>query len=90
MDLPTLINSGRIVDIMVAFVVVEVIVLIIYRQRTGRGLPAVALLANVGAGGSLMLSLGAALKGMGATAIAACLVLSLVFHVTDLVIRWRQ
>ena len=90
MNLSTLISSGRIVDIMVLFVVVEVIVLIVYRQRTGRGVPVVALLANVGAGGSLMLSLGAALKGMGASVIAAFLVLSLIFHVTDLVIRWRQ
>lgn len=90
MRIEGVINSGRIVDIMVVFVVIEVIVLIVYWQRTGRGVPTVPLLANVGAGGSLMLALGATLKGFDASIIALCLVSSLVFHLTDLAIRWKR
>ena len=90
MSLSGVINSGRIVDIMVVFVVIEVIALIIYWRRTGRGVPTVPLLANVGAGGSLMLALGAALKGLDTSIVALCLVSSLVFHLTDLAIRWKR
>lgn len=90
MNLSSIISSGRIVDIMVIFVVIEVLVLIVYWRRTGRGVPTVPLLANVGAGGSLMLALGATLKGFEPHVIAICLVSSLVFHLTDLAIRWKR
>ena len=90
MDLSRIVSSGRIVDIMVLFVVIEVIALIVYWRRTGRGVPTIPLLANVGAGGSLMLALGATLKGYNSNVIALLLVSSLVFHVTDLAIRWRR
>lgn len=90
MELSNVISSGRIVDIMVAFVVIEVFVLILYWRRTGRGIPTVPLLANIGAGGSLMLALGATLKGYEPNVIAICLVSSLVFHLTDLAIRWKR
>ncbi|MFK7892615.1 MAG: hypothetical protein AB8B63_17490 [Granulosicoccus sp.] len=85
-----LIDSGRIVDIMVLFVIIEVIILIIYWQRTGRGVPTVPLLANIGAGGSLMLALGATMKGMSTTTIMLCLLASLIFHMTDLAMRWQR
>jgi len=90
MDLTQVISSGQIVDIMVLFVAIEVLALIIYWRRTGRGIPTVPLLANVGAGGSLMLALGATLKGYAASVIALCLIFSLVFHLTDLALRWRR
>ncbi|MFK7859833.1 MAG: hypothetical protein AB8B64_13480 [Granulosicoccus sp.] len=90
MDLSNVISSGQIVDIMVLFVVIEVITLVVYWRRTGRGVPPLPLLANVGAGGSLMLALGATLKGFEPTVIALCLVSSLVFHLTDLAIRWKR
>ena len=90
MDLFSIISSGRIVDIMVLFVVVEVTALIVYWRRTGRGIPTIPLIANVGAGGSLMLALGATLKGLDVSIIALCLVASLVFHITDLALRWKR
>ena len=90
MSLSSIISSGRIVDIMVVFIVIEVAALIYYWRRTGRGIPAIPLFANVGAGGSLMLALGATLKGYGTGVIALCLISSLVFHVTDLVLRWNR
>ena len=90
MSLESLIKSGRIVDIMVIFVVIEVVVLVMYWRRTGRGVPTLPLLVNVGAGGSLMLALGATLKGAGYLAIALCLIASLVFHLADIVLRWKR
>ncbi|MFK8032157.1 MAG: hypothetical protein AB8G18_18145 [Gammaproteobacteria bacterium] len=88
--LQRLIETGRIVDIMVLFVLVEVAVLLAYRFRTGRGIAPLSLLLNVGAGGSLMLALGATLKNMGFAMIGFFLVLSLVFHIADLVKRWPR
>lgn len=90
MNLSHIISSGRIVDIMVLFVIVEVLLLLFYYHRTGRGVATLPLLANVGAGGSLMLALGAVLKGFDTNVIALCLVSSLIFHVTDLAIRWKR
>lgn len=75
---------------MIVFVVIEVAILVVYWQRTGRGVPTVPLLANIGAGGSLMLALGATLKGMSTMTIALCLIASLIFHMTDLAIRWQR
>lgn len=90
MSLESLIGSGRIVDIMVVFVVLEVLVLIMYWRRTGKGVATLPLLANVGAGGSLMLALGATLKGAAYPIIAAFLISSLIFHLSDLAIRWKR
>lgn len=90
MNLSNVISSGRIVDIMVLFVIVEVAILIFYWRRTGRGIPAVPLMVNISAGGSLMLALGATLKGYSTSVIALCLIASLVFHFTDLALRWKR
>ena len=60
-----------------------------WRYWTGRGIAAVPLLSNIGAGVSLMLALRAQLIGDGWMAVAGFLVLSLVFHIADLVLRWR-
>ena len=83
-----LIASGRIVDLMLAFVALEIVVLLIYRARTGRGIPALPLLLNIGAGGCLMLALRATVAEAGWQWIAACLIGALVFHVADLGQRW--
>ena len=74
---------------MIAFVAIEAIALIIYRHRTGNGIPAGPLLVNIGAGGSLMLALRATLTDSGWQWIAAFLISALVFHVADLALRWQ-
>lgn len=61
MDFSNIITSGRIVGIMVVFVVVEVLVLVIYWLRSGCGVPTIPHIASVGAGGRLMLALGVTL-----------------------------
>ena len=85
-----IIETGRIVDVMVIFVVLEVAALLLYRAVTGRGIPPVALLLNIGAGGSLMLALGATLKNYGWQTIALLLIAALCFHVADLWQRWPR
>lgn len=82
--------SGRIVDVALAVLVIEVLWLAWHHRRTGHGLPPGQLFTNAGAGGSLMLALKAVLTGAAWPWIAAALLASLVFHVADLRLRWNQ
>ena len=87
--LQELVTSGRIIDIMIAFVIIEVVVLLVYWRVRGRGVAPYSLLVNIGAGGSLMLALRAVMSDASWAAVAACLVSSLVFHSLDTVDRWQ-
>ncbi|MEL6198849.1 MAG: hypothetical protein AAFR09_01450 [Pseudomonadota bacterium] len=88
--LQELVESGRIVDIMLVVIALEVAALIAYRVVTGKGLSVPSILLNVGAGGSLMVALKLLYDGVGWQLVAAALVASLLFHTGDLVYRWRQ
>ncbi len=88
--LEDLITSGRIVDIMIGFVIIEVAVLLLYRRLRGGGIPPSKLFVNIGAGGSLMLALWAVFAEAHWAVIAGFLVMSLVFHVADLASRWER
>ena len=88
-NLETIIMSGRIVEAMLVFIVLEIVFVEVYRRWRGGGLRTVPLLVNIGAGGSLMLALRAALSDAGWAWIAAFLLAALVFHVADLAIRWQ-
>ena len=88
--LESLVLSGRIVDIALAVLVVESLALYAWRRRARGGISPWALLANLGAGGSLMLALRAALTGAGWTWIATWLVAALVFHLADLAQRLNR
>lgn len=76
--------SGRIVDIIVALVVVEAMALALFHALTGRGLALRAVAANLAAGLLLMLALRAALVDAHWTWIAALLAAALLAHVADL------
>ena len=90
MDLfENLISSGRIVDFMVAVLAFEIVAVTWYRRARGGGIAFRPLILNIGAGGSLMLALKASLIDAGTTWIAACLLMSLVFHVADQANRWE-
>ncbi|MFK8051447.1 MAG: hypothetical protein AB8F65_00625 [Woeseiaceae bacterium] len=84
------ITSGSIVDLMLIVVALEIGALITYRMITGKGLAPLAILLNIGAGGSLMVAL--KLKYIEASWhwIAASLIAALLFHVSDLAYRWQQ
>ena len=81
--------SGRVIDLIVALMVLEGIGLTILHRATGRGVPLAALGANLLAGGALMLALRAALVGSGWMTVAMFLAAGLVAHVVDLGQRWK-
>lgn len=89
-SLEALVTSGRIVDIALLVLAAEVVAIQLYRRRTGGGIPLVPMLMNLGAGGSIMLALRAALTDSGWTWVAVFLVTSLVFHVADQLLRWQK
>jgi hypothetical protein len=84
-----LIASGRLIDLILALMLAEAVVLYAHRRHTGRGLPASGIVVNLAAGASLMLAVRAALTDAAPGWIAACLAVSLLAHLGDLAIRWR-
>ena len=72
------ISSGAVVWLILAVMAFEVVVL----ARLIRNFP--GILAGLGAGGSMVLALGAALADTAPYVIAACLVLSFAFHAAEL------
>ena len=80
--------SGRIIDAILVLVAIEAAFLLAWRARTGRGPAPIPLLCNLASGASLMLALRAALTG-AAWPVAACLIASLVAHLSELVLRFR-
>ena len=85
-----LISSGRIVDIMLAVVVVEWLALGTWRRIRGTGLGFLGATMMLVPGTLLMLALRGALTGASWQWIAAVLVASLFAHLTDMVIRIRH
>jgi hypothetical protein len=80
--------SGRIVDGIIVMMLVELVVLVIVRKRTRRGLPTPTLLVNLAAGAALLLSLRAALADYRWQIIALWLAIALIAHVLELRLRW--
>jgi hypothetical protein len=87
--LASLYSSGRFVDVILAFMVAEGLLLVAYQRLTGRGIAPVAVVANLLAGGGILLALRATLSGWGTAAVAACMAVSFAAHLTDLQRRWR-
>lgn len=84
----SLIESGHIVDIVLAVLVLEVLALAVWHRRTGRGIAPLAAFLNAGAGGSIALALRAALADSGWQWVTLWLLAALVFHTADLARRW--
>ncbi len=82
-----LVLSGRIVDIMLVLVALEVCAMLLFRGRR-RAAPLAPLLVNTGAGVSLMVALRFALTDSSWLLISACLFAALLFHVADVTLRW--
>ncbi len=83
-----LIESGRIIDIILALVAAEALLLILVHKFWGRGPQPSRLIANLAAGSSLLLAVKAALLDAGPHVIAAMLLVSLLAHLWDLAMRW--
>ena len=84
------IASGRAIDVIIALMAVEAVVLYVHGRRTGGGIAGPDVLINLVAGASLMLAVRAALIDAGPGWIAVCLLTSLVAHAADLARRWRR
>ncbi len=80
--------SGRVVDAIVVFMMIEYAVLIFLRRRSGGGLAAFSLIANLAAGAALLLSLRAALVGARWQIVSLWLLFALLAHAADLKLRW--
>jgi hypothetical protein len=81
--------SARFVDLVLAFVVLEALLLLVMRRRAPGGLQTREILALLLPGACLMLALRAALTGPSAPAIAGWMLAALFAHLGDLALRWR-
>jgi hypothetical protein len=82
--------SGRVVDIALAVMALELAVIAVYRRKTGKGPRIVGLLANFAAGAGLLLALRASLTGTGWSVVAVPLAIALGAHLLDLRSRWPR
>lgn len=82
-------SSGRLVDGILALVIMETIVLGVLWRRGRRGLPLVDLLPNILAGALLLLALRLSLGGAGWMPCSAALAAAGAAHLIDLRRRWR-
>jgi hypothetical protein len=80
----SLFSSGRVVDAVLALMLIELFVLVLVRGRAGAMFRPLELMANFGAGAALLLALRFALRGSQWPPVALCLLLALCFHVWDL------
>jgi len=76
--------NGRVVDLILALVVLEAILLVLFRRATGRGVAAGDLLWNLLAGSCLLLALRGALIGAAWPWVALPLSMAFFAHLADL------
>jgi hypothetical protein len=88
--MPQFFLTSDVVDLVLAFVVLEGLALAAYRGRTGRGLAGVDILTMLLPGAFLLLGWRFAVVQAHWAWIAACVVSSLVLHLADLTRRWRR
>ena len=77
-------------DGLLAVVALEAVLLLLWRRRSGAGLPAAELLPTLLAGAGLMLAWRASAAGAPALWVGAAMALAGVAHAIDLGRRWRR
>lgn len=87
--LENLIDSGRIIDIAIAVMALELLVLIALDRMGRLKVNISGLIVNLGAGGSLAMAVRASLTESSYLVIAGWLVSALVFHMLDVSSRVR-
>jgi hypothetical protein len=85
-----LFDSGHIVDLIVALVVIEALAVLGWRFSKGTGPVPLPFIINLLAGTFLMLALRDALVGASWIWIALCQIVALVAHIIDLIWRWEK
>ena len=78
-----LFENGAIVLIILVLVVIEAVALVVFHRRTGRGIPVVPMVANLIAGGCLMLAIRSALLDHPWTWIGFFMASALIAHLID-------
>ena len=81
--------SGRIIDLILALVVLEAMLVAMVRQRTGRGIAFVDFIASLAPGVALLMAIRAQAGNHAWTSVAFWLVVALAMHVADLARRWQ-
>ena len=79
--------SGRVADVILAVLAVELCLFTLYRQMTGRGIPLLRLVPTILSGAFLALALRTALTGAGWTWTGLALTGALGAHLWDLASR---
>jgi len=82
--------SGRLVDLIIATVIIEAVALILYWSLVRRGVAPFDLLPNLCAGAFLLLALRTSLAGAGWMIASGCLAAAGLAHLTDVYRRWRK
>lgn len=88
--LQSLFESGRIADVILALIALEVVGFAAFHRLTGRGLPVRQLIANLLSGAFLILAYRSAATGAPWTVAAVCLALAFAAHLADLIARLQQ
>jgi hypothetical protein len=81
--------SPHLIDLVLAFTILEAAALVLWRRRCGRGLAPRTIAAMLLPGVALMLALRAALAGAAWPFMPALLLTALLAHLADLWARWR-
>lgn len=82
--------SGRIVDVVLAFIALELVLVAVVRFRTGDGLPITRHLSLILPGLCIFMALRAALMDQGWAPVAGWMLASLAAHLWDVRLRWRE
>lgn len=89
-ELLSWLETGRFVYPVLGFIAAELVFLLVWRRRTGRGLAPVDIVGNLAAGGLIFLALERALSGAHWGWVVGFSAASLPAHLFDLVRRWRS
>jgi hypothetical protein len=83
-------ESGHFVDLVLAFLLLEAVVVVAYWRRSGRGVAPADFLPGLCSGALMLLALRVTLAGGGWAVPTACLGLAGIAHLVDVVRRWRR
>ncbi|WP_205686602.1 hypothetical protein [Chromatocurvus halotolerans] len=82
--------SPPVIDLILLAVLAEGAGLLVLYRVSGRGIPPGVLLPNLVAGGCLFLALRLVLSDAAVYWVALTLVVALIAHLTELVLRWQR
>jgi len=82
--------SPAVIDLILLAVLAEGVGLLVLYRVSGRGVPPGVLLPNLVAGGCLFLALRLVLSNAALYWVALALVVALVAHLSELVLRWQR